>query len=104
MIATHPFETIHETVLPLWSPSAQARQLAPDARAETFRLSSRHALHNIQLDNFSPTLARLLTILLTLTFLQTVLWKPEVLASLERAIPWTELARTHAHMKAHIWT
>ena len=61
MIATHPFETARESVLPLWSPAAQARRSAPDARApELFVLLHGMLFTNIQLDDFSPTLARLL--------------------------------------------
>ena len=61
MIATHPFETARESVLPLWSPAAQARRSAPDARApELFVFLHGMLFTNIQLDDFSPTLARLL--------------------------------------------
>ncbi|KAI9463378.1 hypothetical protein F5148DRAFT_1313175 [Russula earlei] len=61
MIATHPFETARESVLPLWSQPAQARRSAPDARApELFVLLHGMLFTNIQLDDFSSTLARLL--------------------------------------------
>src|SRR6266849_7568747 len=61
MIATHPFETARESVLPLWSPAAQARRSAPDARApELFVFLHCMLFTNIQLDDFTPTLARLL--------------------------------------------
>jgi hypothetical protein len=61
MIATHLFETARESVLPLWSPAAQARRLAPDARAlDLFVFLHSMLFTNIQLDDFSPTLARLL--------------------------------------------
>jgi protein SMG6 len=61
MIATHPFETARESVLPLWSPPAQARRSAPDARApELFVFLHGMLFTNIQLDDFTPTLARLL--------------------------------------------
>ncbi len=61
MIATHPFETARESVLPLWSQTAQARRSAPDARApELFVFLHGMLFTNIQLDDFSPTLARLL--------------------------------------------
>jgi hypothetical protein len=61
MIATHPFETARESVLPLWSPAAQARRSAPDARApDLFVFLHGMLFTNIQLDDFSPTLARLL--------------------------------------------
>ncbi|KAI0262907.1 hypothetical protein BC834DRAFT_889594 [Gloeopeniophorella convolvens] len=61
MIAIRPFETARESVLPLWSPAAQARRSAPDARApELFVVLHGMLFTNIQLDDFSPILARLL--------------------------------------------
>jgi protein SMG6 len=61
MIATRPFETARESVLPLWSPAAQARRSAPDARApELFVFLHGMLFTNIQLDDFTPTLSRLL--------------------------------------------
>ncbi|KAI0303402.1 hypothetical protein B0F90DRAFT_1911396 [Multifurca ochricompacta] len=61
MIANHPFETARESVLPLWSQPAQARRSVPDARApELFVLLHGMLFTKIQLDDFSPTLARLL--------------------------------------------
>jgi protein SMG6 len=61
MIAIRPFETARESVLPIWSQAAQARRLAPDARApELFVLLQGMLFTNIQLDDFSSTLARLL--------------------------------------------
>ncbi|KAI9455599.1 hypothetical protein BJY52DRAFT_638264 [Lactarius psammicola] len=61
MIAIRPFETARESVLPLWSQPAQARRSAPDARApELFVLLHGMLFTNIQLDDFSPTLARLI--------------------------------------------
>jgi protein SMG6 len=61
MIATHPFETARESVLPLWSQAAQARRSAPDACAsELFVFLHGMLFTNIQLDDFSSTLARLL--------------------------------------------
>ena len=61
MIATHPFKTARESVLPLWSPAAQARCSGPDARAPELFVFL-HGMHftNIQLDDFSLTLMRLL--------------------------------------------
>ncbi|KAH9053859.1 hypothetical protein EDB87DRAFT_1676684 [Lactarius vividus] len=60
MIAIRPFETARESVLPLWSQTAQARRSAPDARApELFVLLHGMLFTNIQLDDFSSTLARL---------------------------------------------
>src|SRR5712692_5132518 len=61
MIAIRPFETARESVLPLWSQAAQARRSAPDARApELFVFLHGMLFTNIQLDDFSQTLARLL--------------------------------------------
>ena len=61
MITTHPFETASESVLPLWSQSAQAQRSAPNARAlELFVFLHGMLFTNIQLDDFSATLARLL--------------------------------------------
>ena len=61
MIAIRPFETARESVLPLWSQAAQARRSAPDARTpELFVLLHGMLFTNIQLDDFSSTLARLL--------------------------------------------
>ncbi|KAH9057140.1 hypothetical protein EDB83DRAFT_2390413 [Lactarius deliciosus] len=60
MIAIRPFETARESVLPMWSQTAQARRSAPDARApELFVLLHGMLFTNIQLDDFSSTLARL---------------------------------------------
>ena len=61
MIAIRPFETARESVLPIWSQAAQARRSAPDARApELFVFLHGMLFTNIQLDDFSSTLARLL--------------------------------------------
>jgi len=61
MITTHPFETACESVLPLWSQTAQAQRSAPDARApELFVFLCGMLFTNIQLDDFSATLMRLL--------------------------------------------
>jgi protein SMG6 len=61
MIAIRPFETARESILPLWSQAAQARRSAPDARApELFVFLHGMLFTNIQLDDFSSTLARLL--------------------------------------------
>src|SRR6266404_1120701 len=61
MIAIRPFETARESVLPMWSQTAQARRSTPDARApELFVLLHGMLFTNIQLDDFSSTLARLL--------------------------------------------
>ena len=55
LIATHPFETARKSVLPLWTPSAQARRSAP--ASETVMHARRTSM--IQLGWLSPTLARL---------------------------------------------
>ena len=61
MIAIRPFETARESILPLWSQTAQVQRSAPDARApELFVLLHGMLFTNIQLDDFTPTLARLL--------------------------------------------
>ncbi|KAI0063876.1 hypothetical protein BV25DRAFT_1899085 [Artomyces pyxidatus] len=61
MIAIRPFDMSRESVLPIWSQAAQARRAAPDAQAsELFVLLHGMLFTNIQLDDFSPTLARLL--------------------------------------------
>jgi hypothetical protein len=61
MTATHPFETACESVLPLWSPAARVRRSAPDTCApELFVFLHGMLFTNIQLDDFTPTLARLL--------------------------------------------
>jgi len=61
MITTHPFETAHESVLPLWSQTVQAQRSAPDARVpELFMFLHGMLFTNIQLDNFSATLMHLL--------------------------------------------
>ena len=61
MIATHPFETARESILPLWSPVARARCLALDARVPVLFVFPHGMLcTNIQLYDFSPTLPRLL--------------------------------------------
>jgi protein SMG6 len=61
MIATHPFKTARESILPLWLPVAQARRSARDARApELFVFLHGVLFTNIQLDDFPPTLACLL--------------------------------------------
>lgn len=59
MIAAHPFTTSRETVLPLWSSSAQARRQAPDAGlTDLFLLLQGMIFTNIQLDDFKSVLAR----------------------------------------------
>jgi protein SMG6 len=63
MIAIQPFETARQSVLPLWSQAAQARrsESTPDARApELFVFLHGMLFTNIQLDDFSSTLTRLL--------------------------------------------
>ena len=59
MVAFHPFMTARESVLAMWSPTAQARRQAPDARlSELFVLLHGMLFTNIQLDDFKPALAR----------------------------------------------
>ena len=59
MIAAHPFTTSRETVLPLWSSSAQARRQAPDAGlTDLFLLLQGMIFTNIQLDDFTRVLER----------------------------------------------
>ena len=61
MTTLHPFSTSRESVLPLWSAAAQARRILPDSRApELFVLLHGMLFTNIQLDDFQPTLARLI--------------------------------------------
>lgn len=61
MTTLHPFLTSRESVLPIWSPSAQARRSQPDASAsELFVLLHGMLFTNIQLDDFASTLARFL--------------------------------------------
>ncbi|KAH9853995.1 hypothetical protein C2E23DRAFT_727275 [Lenzites betulinus] len=59
MIAFHPFSTARESVLAMWSPSAQARRQAPDARlSELFVCLHGMLFTNIQLDDFKRVLER----------------------------------------------
>ena len=61
MIAIRPFETARKSVVPLQSQAAQARRSAPNAQApELFVLLRGMLFTNIQLDDFSSTLAHLL--------------------------------------------
>ena len=60
MTTLHPFMTSRESVLPIWSAAAQARRSLPDARVhDLFVLLHGMLFTNIQLDDFQPTLARL---------------------------------------------
>ncbi|TFK42921.1 hypothetical protein BDQ12DRAFT_299349 [Crucibulum laeve] len=59
MTTLHPFPTSRESVLPIWSHAAQARRSLPDARAsDLFVFMHGMLFTNIQLDDFTPTLAR----------------------------------------------
>ncbi|KAI0670612.1 hypothetical protein C8Q78DRAFT_1170843 [Trametes maxima] len=59
MVAFHPFSTARESVLAMWSPSAQARRQAPDARlTELFVCLHGMLFTNIQLDDFKRVLER----------------------------------------------
>lgn len=61
MTTLHTFSTSRESILPIWSSTAQSRRSQPDARApELFVLLHGMLFTNIQLDDFSPTLARFL--------------------------------------------
>ena len=59
MIALHPFTTSRESILPLWSPSAQEQRRAPDASlTQLFVLLHGMLFTNIQLDDFKRVLER----------------------------------------------
>lgn len=59
MMTLHPFATSRESILPLWSPPAQARRQMPDARlTELFVLLHGMIFTNIELDNFQIVLER----------------------------------------------
>ncbi|KAF8559498.1 hypothetical protein OG21DRAFT_1594361 [Imleria badia] len=61
MTTLHPFTTSRESILPVWSSTAQSRRTQPDATvAELFVLLHGMLFTNIQLDNFAPTLSRFL--------------------------------------------
>lgn len=61
MTTLHPFPTSRESVLPIWSSTAQSRRSLPDASAsELFVLLHGMLFTNIQLDDFTSTLARFL--------------------------------------------
>ncbi|KAG6333998.1 hypothetical protein ID866_5081 [Astraeus odoratus] len=61
MTTLHPFSTSRESILPIWSATLQSRRSQPDASAsELFVLLHGMLFTNIQLDDFSPTLARFL--------------------------------------------
>ncbi|KAF8841181.1 hypothetical protein BDN67DRAFT_928908 [Paxillus ammoniavirescens] len=61
MTTLHPFSTSRESVLPIWSSTSQTRRTQPDARApELFVLLHGMLFTNIELDDFTPTLARFL--------------------------------------------
>ncbi|KAF7295122.1 PINc domain-containing protein [Mycena indigotica] len=59
MTTLHPFMTSRESVLPMWSASAQARRALPEARqVDLFILLHGMLFTNIQLDDFPATLGR----------------------------------------------
>ncbi|KAJ7470538.1 hypothetical protein FB451DRAFT_1254044 [Mycena latifolia] len=59
MTTMHPFVTSRESVLPMWSVTAQARRALPEAHlVDLFVLLHGMLFTNIQLDDFQPTLAR----------------------------------------------
>lgn len=61
MTTLHPFSTARESILPLWSSTAQSRRSQPDATVlDLFVLLHGMLFTNIQLDDFYPTLSRFL--------------------------------------------
>ena len=61
MTTLHPFSTSRESVLPVWSSTAQSRRSQPDATvSESFVLLHGMLFTNIELDDFAPTLSRFL--------------------------------------------
>ncbi|RDB24144.1 hypothetical protein Hypma_008825 [Hypsizygus marmoreus] len=59
MTTLHPFPTSRESILPIWSVSAQARRSQSDTPAkDLFVLLHGMLFTHIQLDDFAPTLAR----------------------------------------------
>ncbi|KAJ7752078.1 hypothetical protein B0H16DRAFT_1887390 [Mycena metata] len=59
MTTLHPFMTSRESVLPMWSVTAQARRALPEAHLiDLFVLLHGMLFTNIQLDDFQPTLPR----------------------------------------------
>ena len=61
MTTLHPFLTSRESILPIWSSAAQSRRSQPDASTlDLFVLLHGMLFTNIQLDDFTPTLARFL--------------------------------------------
>ncbi|KAI0721532.1 hypothetical protein C8T65DRAFT_705109 [Cerioporus squamosus] len=59
MIALHPFSTARESILGMWSPTAQARRQVPEARlTDLFVCLHGMLFTNIQLDDFKRVLAR----------------------------------------------
>ncbi|KAF8448043.1 hypothetical protein L210DRAFT_3441767 [Boletus edulis BED1] len=61
MTALHSFTTSRESILPIWSSTAQSRRSQPDATvSELFVLLHGMLFTNIDLDDFAPTLSRFL--------------------------------------------
>jgi protein SMG6 len=61
MTTLQPFTTARESILALWSPSAQLRRSSPEAHvSDLFILLHGMLFTNIQLDDFQSTLSRLL--------------------------------------------
>ena len=61
MTTLQPFTTARESILALWSPSAQLRRSSPEAHvSDLFVLLHGMLFTNIQLDDFQSTLSRLL--------------------------------------------
>lgn len=61
MTTIHPFSTSRESILPIWSSTAQSRRSQPDATVpELFVLLHGMLFTNIELDDFAPTVSRFL--------------------------------------------
>src|ERR1700676_4025246 len=62
MTTLHPFSTLHESVLPIWSSAAQQGHLSNPSTcaADLFILLHGMLFTNIQLDNFTGMFARFL--------------------------------------------
>ncbi|KAJ8583758.1 hypothetical protein M405DRAFT_496498 [Rhizopogon salebrosus TDB-379] len=78
MTTLHPFSTSWESVLPVWSSTAQSRRSQPDAQVSPFVRS---------------TLNLYLSVMLTLA---TITKHAEALSVLERSIPWYDLTQSFA--------
>ncbi|KAI0259632.1 hypothetical protein BC834DRAFT_846649 [Gloeopeniophorella convolvens] len=85
MIATRPFDTARERVLPLWSPAAQARRWAPNARAsELFVVLHGMSFTNTQGSEWAMMATINIGTLLEYGRLQGVLCRMDALGLLDR--------------------